>query len=78
MEAMAPAADMAVPMHITLSSSAMSRATREQNRHANSNIIQHEPLPVASSDNNGRKKIVLWTLQEHKYILINVLYMFVV
>ncbi|KAL4300690.1 hypothetical protein AHAS_Ahas17G0226100 [Arachis hypogaea] len=31
MEEMAPIADMAVPMHITLSSSVMSEATREQN-----------------------------------------------
>ncbi|KAL4300695.1 uncharacterized protein DS421_17g592160 [Arachis hypogaea] len=56
MEAMAPVADMAVPMHITLSSSAMLRGIREQNRHAYSNIIKHKPLPVASSDNNERQK----------------------
>ncbi|QHO32528.1 uncharacterized protein DS421_8g250570 [Arachis hypogaea] len=62
MEAMAPAADMAVPMHITLLSSSMSG---EQNQHANSNIIQHEPLPASSSDNNKRQQTVHWTLQEH-------------
>ncbi|XLU21073.1 hypothetical protein S245_057139, partial [Arachis hypogaea] len=65
MEAMAPVAEMAVPMDITLPSSAMSGARREQNQHANSNIIQHEPLPVASSDNNKRRQTVHWTLQEH-------------
>ncbi|QHN87742.1 uncharacterized protein DS421_16g557730 [Arachis hypogaea] len=65
MEAMAPAAEMAVPMDITLPSSAMSGARREQNQHANSNIIQHEPLPVASSDNNKRRQTVHWTLQQH-------------
>ncbi|XLU82759.1 hypothetical protein S245_006179, partial [Arachis hypogaea] len=53
MEAMAVAADMAVPMQITLPLS------------ANSNIIQHQPLPVASSDNNKRQQTVHWTLQEH-------------
>ncbi|RYR05627.1 hypothetical protein Ahy_B06g085467 [Arachis hypogaea] len=65
MEAMAPTAYMAVPMDITLPSSAMSGARREQNQHANSNIIQHEPLPMASSDNNKRRQTVHWTLQEH-------------
>ncbi|RYR05624.1 hypothetical protein Ahy_B06g085463 [Arachis hypogaea] len=69
MEAMAPAAEMAVPMDITLPSSAMSGARREQNQHANSNIIQHEPLPVASSDNNKRRQTVHWTLQQHKLFL---------
>ncbi|RYQ94279.1 hypothetical protein Ahy_B08g089168 [Arachis hypogaea] len=66
MEAMAPATDMALPMDITLPSSAMSGARREQNRHANTTIIQHETLPVASSDNIQRRQTIHWTLQEHK------------
>ncbi|QHN98064.1 uncharacterized protein LOC110265791 [Arachis ipaensis] len=70
MEAMAPATDMALPMDITLPSSAMSGARREQNRHANTTIIQHETLPVASSDNIQRRQTIHWTLQEHKYVLI--------
>ncbi|XLS46694.1 hypothetical protein HN51_021052 [Arachis hypogaea] len=69
MEVMAPAADMPVPMHITLLSSSMSGARREQNQHANSNIIQHEPLHAASSNNNKRQQTVHWTLQEHKLFL---------
>ncbi|RYQ79062.1 hypothetical protein Ahy_Scaffold8g108551 [Arachis hypogaea] len=69
MEAMALAADMAVPMDITLPSSTMSGARREQNRHTNSTIIQPETLPVASSDNNKRRQTVHWTLQEHKLFL---------
>ncbi|QHO09615.1 uncharacterized protein DS421_14g482830 [Arachis hypogaea] len=69
MEAMALAADMAVPMDITLPSSTMSGARREQNRHTNSTIIQPETLPVASSDNNKRRQTVHWTLQEHKYVV---------
>ncbi|XLR32143.1 hypothetical protein S83_060043 [Arachis hypogaea] len=67
---MAPVADMVVPIHITLSSSAMSGAKREQNRHTNINIIQHEPLPMASNDNNERKKIFHWTLQEHNRLFL--------
>ncbi|KAL4336819.1 hypothetical protein AHAS_Ahas12G0048300 [Arachis hypogaea] len=69
MQAMAPAADMAVPMHITLLSSSMSGARREQNQHANSNIIQHKPLYAASSNNNKRQQTVHWTLQEHKHVV---------